>query len=123
MNAEEYERNQKQLIEEKRAMEEIIQSGGCCLLCGYNEDPRILEEHHIAGRKNSDITITVCPNCHRKLSRKQYTWDGDWVKDNNSLLKKIAFLLLGFSVVLMLIAHKIENVVDNLLEYDSEGKN
>lgn len=123
MDTEGYERNQKQLIEEKRAMEEIIQSGGCCLLCGYNEDPRILEEHHIAGRKNSDITITVCPNCHRKLSRKQYTWDKDWKKEGNSLLKKIAFLLLGFSAVLMLIAYEIGNVVNKLLKYDSDGKN
>jgi hypothetical protein len=41
----------------------------CC--CCWERDPRCLEAHHIAGRKNHDDTYIVCRNCHRKLSDLQ----------------------------------------------------
>lgn len=36
-----------------------------CSGCGYNGFS--LDKHHVHGRKNSDETIVLCPNCHRKL--------------------------------------------------------
>ena len=47
-----------------------------CAICGYNEDERILEVHHIdENRNNNDINnlIILCPNCHKKLSLHLYT--------------------------------------------------
>jgi len=41
-----------------------------CVACPEN-DPRCLEEHHLAGQKYHDNTATVCRNCHRKLSDDQ----------------------------------------------------
>ncbi len=46
-----------------------------CACCGYKEDVRILEVHHIDGnRKNNDICnlIIMCPNCHRKVTLGYY---------------------------------------------------
>lgn len=43
----------------------------CCKICGYREDERILEVHHIdENRLNNDINnlIILCPNCHKKLT-------------------------------------------------------
>jgi hypothetical protein len=39
-----------------------------CLLCPES-DPTCLEEHHIAGRRNDrTLTVTLCANCHRKIT-------------------------------------------------------
>ena len=49
-----------------------------CAKCGYDEDERILEVHHIdENRNNNDITnlIILCPNCHKKVSLHLYTLD------------------------------------------------
>lgn len=46
-----------------------------CAVCGYNEDYRILEVHHIdMNRDNNSIEnlIILCPNCHRKITLKYY---------------------------------------------------
>lgn len=42
-----------------------------CHLCGWNEDERILEVHHIdENRKNNNLNnlIILCPICHRYLT-------------------------------------------------------
>ena len=41
-----------------------------CLIC-TESDPRCLERHHIAGRAYADECVTVCSNCHAKLSEMQ----------------------------------------------------
>jgi hypothetical protein len=44
-----------------------------CLVC-TEADPRCLELHHIAGRAFANDCVTVCSNCHAKLSdmRKEH---------------------------------------------------
>ena len=39
---------------------------GICLVCG-EVNPLVLHNHHIYGRKNSEVTITTCTNCHTLL--------------------------------------------------------
>ena len=41
-----------------------------CSLCG-EDDPSIIEEHHVYGRNNSDEKIPLCINCHAKITREQ----------------------------------------------------
>lgn len=44
-------------------------------MCGYKEEPRILEVHHKdENRSNNDIhnLCILCPNCHRKISLHLY---------------------------------------------------
>jgi len=46
-----------------------------CACCGYEEDERILEVHHIdSDRNNNNIEnlIILCPNCHRKITLGYY---------------------------------------------------
>ena len=46
-----------------------------CACCGWDDDERILEVHHIDGdRKNNDIynLIVMCPTCHRKVTLGYY---------------------------------------------------
>lgn len=49
-----------------------------CAKCGYDEDERILEVHHIdENHNNNDLTnlIILCPNCHKKVTLHLYTLD------------------------------------------------
>lgn len=42
-----------------------------CELCGWKEDERILEVHHIdENRQNNNLSnlMILCPNCHKKLT-------------------------------------------------------
>lgn len=46
-----------------------------CAVCGWNEDTRILEVHHIdTNHDNNDINnlMILCPICHRKLTLHYY---------------------------------------------------
>lgn len=47
--------------------------GEQCELCGYDEDVRLLDVHHIdENRNNNDINnlIVICVMCHAKITRK-----------------------------------------------------
>ena len=57
-------------IRRQRALTRLGSDTPQCCSCG-EPDPRCLELHHIAGRKNHDDTVPVCRNCHRKLSDSQ----------------------------------------------------
>lgn len=49
-----------------------------CLCCGWDEDDRILEAHHIdENRDNSHISnlCLLCPTCHRKITLGYYELD------------------------------------------------
>jgi len=46
-----------------------------CAVCGWSEDERILETHHIdSSHENNDTTnlILLCPICHRKITLGLY---------------------------------------------------
>lgn len=116
MLSNEYFKKQKELKQDMKWIDDIIEKGGYCVICGYSDNLIILEKHHIAGRNNSDITITVCPNCHRELSRKQESWDKDWNKEDNPLKLKLAFFLKGRSEVLRLMAKQDKIFSDDILK-------
>jgi hypothetical protein len=51
-----------------------------CLCCGWNEDERILEVHHIDGNRNNNSVnnlCILCPTCHRKITLGYYNLDLD----------------------------------------------
>ena len=87
----------KAVAVERQWVAQIIKSGGCCWLCGLNEFPLIIQQHHIAGKYNSDLTIPVCPNCHSILNMGQKSWPKDWTKQNNSPRIRRAIMLKGLA--------------------------
>lgn len=113
--------------QERERLAEIIKHGGYCRLCGYSEEPSLLEEtiledHHIAGRKNDPMTVYVCPTCHKKLSISQYSWDKRWMGFRNTPRIIRAIMLRGISDLLFLIAKKLRELSDGMLkEGNSNG--
>ena len=52
-----------------------------CVVCGYEDDKRILEVHHIdENRNNNEIEnlCVLCPNCHRKITLGYYQLTKDF---------------------------------------------
>ena len=69
-------------------------SKGRCSVCEKN---RSAEDHHVAGRRHSDLTIPVCRRCHRRLSERQNGWDPRWLSDARSPALDSSLLLRGIS--------------------------
>ena len=57
-----------------------------CVCCGWDEDERLLEVHHIDSNREhntlDNLTI-LCPLCHRKITLGYYEYD----KDNHTITK------------------------------------
>jgi hypothetical protein len=66
-----------------------------CAICERRDGP--FEEHHIAGKLNSDLTVTVCLHCHGRLSERQNGWDPRWQMGDSPPALKESFLLRGLS--------------------------
>lgn len=65
-----------------------------CNCCGWDEDERILEVHHIdENRDNNELDnlIILCPTCHRKITLGYYFLD----KENNIHRKEQVQILLS----------------------------
>ena len=119
MASTDYFKKQKKLLNEKRWIDEVISKGNYCHICGDFIDPLIthyLNNHHIAGKNNSDITIPVCPNCHAKLSLNQSSWNEQWIEKNNPPHLVFAFMLRGIADILNLIARILRNHSDKILQ-------
>jgi hypothetical protein len=66
-----------------------------CAICERGDGP--FEQHHVAGRLNSDRTVTACLRCHGRLSERQNGWDPRWQQGDNPPTFRETFLLRGLS--------------------------
>lgn len=78
----------------------------CCVGCGETH-PAVFEQHHIAGRKNSPQTATLCLNCHRKLTDKQRDHSPPGLKKAMGPLTSIGHYLLGLADLLTTIVEAL----------------
>ena len=85
-----------------------------CGVCGEADD-RILEAHHVAGRKHDDITVLVCRNCHGKVSDDQKDYPA-FDPDGDTFLHAVGEFLLGLAALLRLIVEKLIVFGDALIE-------
>lgn len=53
-----------------RKMKRDGRTGACCIICGEG-DPRAIESHHIYGRIIPNDKVSLCINCHRKITDEQ----------------------------------------------------
>jgi hypothetical protein len=57
----------------------------------------IMDRHHIAGRNNNPLTISIPANLHRLLSERQYDWPKQMLENSEgNLLIEIAGKSQGF---------------------------
>ena len=86
-------------LDETAAWVEKVRAGALepnrCAICEREDGP--FEEHHVAGRLNSGLTICACLRCHGRLSERQNGWDPRWRVEGNSPVVKDALLLRGLS--------------------------
>ena len=64
-----------------------------CAICEVRKGP--FESHHVAGRNNSDLCVTVCIRCHSRLSERQNHWDPRWTAVSKPEALRWTFLLFG----------------------------
>jgi len=121
MNSTDYEKRTELRKIEMRYIQDLLIKGGCCVICGFNRDPRILELHHIAGRKNSDFVIPVCPNCHRSLSICQESYKVERGKDDKTVQEKVGWTLEGYAILLKLLSYNLQDRSEILLGVGKNG--
>lgn len=113
-------------------------AGRACVLCGERDAELltqqaagILEEHHIAGHVNDpDLTVTLCLNCHRKMSARM---PGYGVPLDRSaqltrlertvgLLRGLAVFFEQFALSLMRSAHQLDQTAIDLDNHDASWR-
>jgi len=101
-------------IRKQRRLEKLQSNAPVCGTCG-EADYRVLERHHVAGRKHDPATVVICRNCHRKVTDEQ--------KDHPSCqpgaespLHAIGLFLLGLADLLELIIEKLSEFGLALIE-------
>ena len=102
---------------EKRKQNRLEQLGSnnpVCIICGET-DWRCLEQHHIAGRKNSDDLCTLCRNCHRKLSDSQKDQPKQY-NNNPPQNESIGYTLLGLADFFELLIERLREYGNSLIQ-------
>lgn len=90
------------LIAEKKWVDKFVEGQGFCIICGH-DDPLDLEYHHVAGKSNSPLVVSLCRNCHGKISRKQQlSWPKGWSDEDKRPKCKEGLMLRGLSDLMRL---------------------
>lgn len=98
----------KNLLDSNKWIAEFLSGQGYCIICDH-DDPLDFENHHVAGKHNNSLTVSLCRNCHGRVSRKQRYWSKRWTNMNNPQNQKDAFLMRGISDLLRLKAERTLN--------------
>ena len=101
-------------IRKQRRLEKLGSNSPLCGTCGETDD-RVLEWHHVAGRKHDPATAVVCRNCHRKVSDDQKDHPA-FDPGANPLLHTIGLFLLGLADLLELAIEKMTEFGLTLIE-------
>ena len=102
----------KVLVKQQNEFEKILSGQGYCIICRH-DDPLDLEYHHVAGKNNDNFVVSVCRNCHGRLSRNQRLWPKSWTQKNNPRPLREAFLLKGMAEIYELTAKSIFKEYEN----------
>jgi hypothetical protein len=88
----EYKRNMKrQKLEGKTALR--------CIQCG-EDDPELIELHHVYGRNNSEETVPLCKNCHFKVTKQQNKLPRKVRSSNASREDNLRFILVSVGALM-----------------------
>lgn len=89
-----------------------------CVVCGET-DPRCLEAHHLPGQKYGNELVTVCRNCHRKLSDDQRDHAPGLTPNPERQEVIIGHFLLGLCDFLLMIIDRLREFGHWLIDQDS----
>jgi hypothetical protein len=98
----------------QRAIERLGCSNPACVVCGEN-DPLVLEKHHLEGQAFGNTLVIVCRNHHRKLSDRQKDHPGK-IGDPPDELEKIAHFLMGLTDLFELLIKKLREFAAKLIK-------
>ena len=110
--------------EERRERQAERVQGRYCLVCG-EDNPCCLEEHHISGRANDPYkTVTLCRNCHAKVSDAQQDYSPSLLshKEQTSTERRRIASIYGHAILLRLVAEQQERIADELNEEWTGGR-
>ena len=96
------------------AIERLGTNKPACVICGEN-DPRVLEKHHLEGQAFGETLVPVCRNCHRKLSDLQKDHPNK-ITEIPDPLEMIAHVLLGLADLFELLVGKFREFSAYLIE-------
>jgi hypothetical protein len=103
-------------------IEALIANTGICMRCQRRkEGDNTLDNHHVAGKNNSPVTVPIDVNDHRELSEAQRAWPRKTVENPEGCpLIAAAGSIRGFAdYVLYLIDHVLRWIAE-MLELLSE---
>ena len=110
MNKHDYERERRR----QKRLEKLGTNDPHCGLCGESDD-RVLELHHIAGRKHDDALAIICRNCHRVVTDDQKDHPAfDPAAD--PMLASIGHFLLGLVDMLRVVIVKLSEFALTLID-------
>ncbi len=109
------EREKKYETRRQKAFDRLGTDEPICAFCGET-DWRCMELHHIAGDGFDQTLVTVCRNCHRKLSEMQKDHPAK-LGEEVTTLEKIGHFLLGLADLFLLLATKLLEFGEYLVEY------
>jgi hypothetical protein len=98
----------------QRAIERLGIRNPSCIYCGEN-DPLVLERHHLAGKDYGTGTVVVCRNHHRKLSDRQKDYP-EKITEIPDALEAIAHFLLGLADLFEFLIEKLREFAGQLIE-------
>ena len=80
-------------VQRQRALRRLGANNPVCCICG-EDDPRVLERHHLAGRAYADSTVILCRNCHDKQSNPG---NNSKAPSDPSIMERLGHLLVGLA--------------------------
>ena len=96
------------------AFERLGSNNPACVICGEN-DPLVLEKHHLEGQAFGDTLVPICRNCHRKLSDIQKDHPKQ-ITEIPDALEIIAHFLLGLADLFAFLVGKLREFAQQLIE-------
>ena len=88
-----------------------------CSICG-EDDPTVIEKHHLFGRNNSDELIPLCKNCHVKITDEQNKISPNARSKNATPQEKLGYHLVTSGSLLELIGKAQKNLGHEVIRHE-----